>query len=117
MLYTCNEMTHVKYEPSSFLTISEPGEIIWTYDVEWKFSDVTWAQRWDVYFQGNPDDEIHYFSIVNSLLIVLFLSGVFAMIMLRTLRKDITNYNEMQVCKAIHITITPYHHSTITLKP
>jgi transmembrane 9 superfamily protein 2/4 len=46
--------------------------------------------------QGNPDDEIHYFSIVNSLMIVLFLTGVVAMIMLRTLRKDITTYNEMQ---------------------
>ncbi len=46
--------------------------------------------------QGNPDDEIHYFSIVNSLMIVLFLTGVVAMIMLRTLRKDISSYNEMQ---------------------
>ena len=46
--------------------------------------------------QGNPDDEIHYFSIVNSLMIVLFLTGVVAMIMLRTLRKDISTYNEMQ---------------------
>ena len=41
------------------------------------------------YLKGNPDDEIHYFSIVNSLMIVLFLTGVVAMIMLRTLRKDI----------------------------
>ena len=45
---------------------------------------------------GNPDDEIHYFSIVNSLMIVLFLTGVVAMIMLRTLHKDISSYNEMQ---------------------
>ena len=29
-------------------------------------------------------------------MIVLFLTGVVAMIMLRTLRKDITTYNEMQ---------------------
>lgn len=45
---------------------------------------------------GNPDDEIHYFSIVNSLMIVLFLTGVVAMIMLRTLRRDISHYNEVQ---------------------
>jgi hypothetical protein len=55
-----------------------------------------WSNRWDVYLKGNPDDEIHYFSIVNSLMIVLFLTGVVAMIMLRTLHKDISTYNEMQ---------------------
>lgn len=55
-----------------------------------------WTNRWDVYLKGNPDDEIHYFSIVNSLMIVLFLTGVVAMIMLRTLHKDISSYNEMQ---------------------
>ena len=59
-------------------------------------STIPWENRWDVYLQGNPDDEIHYFSIVNSLMIVLFLTGVVAMIMLRTLRKDISSYNEMQ---------------------
>lgn len=30
--------------------MEEPGEVIYTYDVEWKESEVTWAQRWDVYF-------------------------------------------------------------------
>lgn len=61
--------------------------MIYTYDVKWEPSDLTWSQRWDVYLKGNPDDEIHYFSIVNSLMIVLFLTGVVAMIMLRTLHK------------------------------
>ena len=42
------------------------------------------------------DDEIHYFSIVNSLMIVIFLTGVVAMIMMRTVHKDIAFYNEMQ---------------------
>ena len=35
------------------------------------------------------------FSIMNSLVIVLFLSGMVAMIMLRTLHKDIARYNQM----------------------
>lgn len=46
---------------------------------------------------GNSQNEIHYFSIVNSLMITLFLTGVVAMIMLRTLRKDITTYNEVDI--------------------
>jgi transmembrane 9 superfamily protein 2/4 len=61
--------------------------VIYTYDVKWETSELTWSHRWDVYLKGNPDDEIHYFSIVNSLMIVLFLTGVVAMIMLRTLHK------------------------------
>lgn len=71
-------------------------QVIYTYDVKWERSDVRWSHRWDIYLKGNPDDEIHYFSIVNSLMIVLFLTGVVAMIMLRTLHKDINSYNEMQ---------------------
>lgn len=64
--------------------------------MKWERSDTKWSQRWDVYLKGNPDDEIHYFSIVNSMMIVLFLTGVVAMILLRTLHKDISSYNEMQ---------------------
>lgn len=42
------------------------------------------------------DDQIHWFSIVNSLMIVLFLSGMVAMIMLRTLYRDISKYNQLE---------------------
>lgn len=57
---------------------------------------MAWADRWDVYLIGSPDDDIHYFAIVNSLMVVLFLTGAIATIMIRTLRKDISGYNEMQ---------------------
>ncbi len=42
------------------------------------------------------DDQIHWFSIINSVMIVLFLSGMVAMIMLRTLARDITKYNQLE---------------------
>lgn len=42
------------------------------------------------------DDQIHWFSIINSLMIVLFLSGMVAMIMMRTLYRDIANYNQLE---------------------
>lgn len=38
-------------------------------------------------------------SIMNSLVIVLFLSGMVAMIMLRTLHKDIARYNQVDQVK------------------
>ena len=40
------------------------------------------------------DDQIHWFSIINSLAIVLLLTGIVAMIMMRTLRRDFNRYNE-----------------------
>ncbi|CAA6661673.1 unnamed protein product [Spirodela intermedia] len=71
------------------------SEIIFTFDVEFKESDVKWASRWDTYLLM-ADDQIHWFSIVNSLMIVLFLSGMVAMIMLRTLYRDISQYNQLE---------------------
>ncbi len=38
-------------------------------------SDIRWASRWDTYLKMT-DDQIHWFSIVNSVMIVLFLSGM-----------------------------------------
>merc|ERR1719487_1785378 len=43
--------------------------------------------------------EIHWFSIVNSLMIVFFLSGMVAMILLRTLHRDISKYNEISTAE------------------
>jgi transmembrane 9 superfamily protein 2/4 len=70
-------------------------EIVFTYDVDFLESDIKWASRWDTYLLMT-DDQIHWFSIVNSLMIVLFLSGMVAMIMLRTLFRDISKYNELE---------------------
>jgi len=70
------------------------GEVVWTYDVEWERTDVKWASRWDVYLQMT-DDKIHWFSIVNSLVILMFLSAIVGLIMTRVLRKDFARYNEV----------------------
>lgn len=66
--------------------------VIWTYDVTWAKSDVEWASRWDAYLKLT-NSEIHWFSIVNSLVIVVFMSTFVAMIMIRTLRKDLQQYD------------------------
>ncbi|XP_076885071.1 transmembrane 9 superfamily member 8-like [Bidens hawaiensis] len=70
-------------------------EVIFTYDVDFQESNIKWASRWDTYLLM-ADDQVHWFSIVNSLMIVLFLSGMVAMIMLRTLYRDISKYNQLE---------------------
>ncbi|XLR28740.1 hypothetical protein S83_056640 [Arachis hypogaea] len=95
-LTTCDpHAKHTVVNSNTPQEVEENKEIIFTYDVEFEESDVKWASRWDAYLLMN-DDQIHWFSIVNSLMIVLFLSGMVAMIMLRTLYRDISKYNELE---------------------
>jgi len=66
--------------------------IIWTYSVKWLPSEIRWASRWDPYLKMQ-DSQIHWFSIMNSFMIVLFLTGMVAMILMRALHKDFRRYN------------------------
>eukprot|EP00916_Digyalum_oweni_P019784 GHVL01033026.1.p1 GENE.GHVL01033026.1~~GHVL01033026.1.p1 ORF type:complete len:418 (+),score=33.72 GHVL01033026.1:195-1448(+) len=80
--------------PAKELSLDDsPGKIHFTYDVVWTPSNIRWASRWDNYLNMH-DSQIHWFSIINSLMIVFFLSGMVAMILLRTLHRDIERYNE-----------------------
>ncbi len=56
-----------------------------------------WSDRWDIYMMETPDNEIHYFAIVNSFMIGFLLCGTVAIIMIRALKKDITRYNEFDI--------------------
>ncbi|KAI9793768.1 MAG: hypothetical protein M1833_000660 [Piccolia ochrophora] len=69
-------------------------EVTWTYGVYWRPSKVTWATRWDNYLHV-LDPRIHWFSLINSAVIVVFLTGMVGTILLRTLRKDIARYNRL----------------------
>ena len=42
-----------------------------------------------------PLRQVHWFAICNSVAIVLFLSGILALILVRTLRRDIARYNRI----------------------
>lgn len=95
-LTTCDpHAKHTVVNSNSPQEVEDKKEIIFTYDVQFEESDVKWASRWDTYLLMS-DDQIHWFSIVNSLMIVIFLSGMVAMIMLRTLYRDISKYNELE---------------------
>lgn len=70
--------------------------IRYTYSVEFEENkDVRWSSRWDYILESMPNPSIQWFSILNSVVIVMFLSGMVAMIMLRTLHKDIARYNQL----------------------
>ncbi|KAG8553447.1 hypothetical protein GDO81_003413 [Engystomops pustulosus] len=71
-------------------------QITYSYSVIFQENDtIKWASRWDYILESMQHTNIQWFSIMNSLVIVLFLSGMVAMIMLRTLHKDIARYNQI----------------------
>lgn len=76
---------------------SNEVQVYWTYSVEWvRTNEVQWRTRWDIYFEaGSGNDDVHWFSIINALLIVLFLSGMVGMIFMRSLHRDISRYNRV----------------------
>jgi transmembrane 9 superfamily protein 2/4 len=72
------------------------ADVIYTYDVQFVESTIAWGSRWDIYLQQpRTAASIHWFSIINSSLIVLFLAATVFMILLRTLRQDILRYNSV----------------------
>ncbi|ROL51747.1 Transmembrane 9 superfamily member 2 [Anabarilius grahami] len=71
-------------------------KVTYTYSIKFMHNkEIKWASRWDYILVSMPHSNIQWFSIMNSLVIVLFLSGMVAMIMLRTLHRDIAQYNQM----------------------
>ncbi|KAF8406890.1 hypothetical protein HHK36_006011 [Tetracentron sinense] len=93
---TCNPSTKDIIQSSTVpQEIDVDKDVIFTYDASFEASEIKWASRWDTYLVMN-DNQIHWFSIINSLMIVLFLSGMVAMIMMRTVYRDIANYNQLE---------------------
>lgn len=71
-------------------------KITYSYKVNFRADNtIKWSSRWDYILESMPHTNIQWFSILNSLVIVLFLSGMVAMILLRTLHKDIARYNQI----------------------
>ncbi|XP_043255737.1 transmembrane 9 superfamily member 2 [Colletes gigas] len=83
--------------PHDPLPVDKELEVIYTYSVKFlEDNTIKWSSRWDYILESMPHTNIQWFSILNSLIIILFLSGMVAMIMLRTLHKDIARYNQIE---------------------
>eukprot|EP01065_Artemidia_motanka_P036628 TRINITY_DN445_c0_g1_i3.p2 TRINITY_DN445_c0_g1~~TRINITY_DN445_c0_g1_i3.p2 ORF type:complete len:638 (+),score=193.19 TRINITY_DN445_c0_g1_i3:94-2007(+) len=78
------------------LSPNKPASVTWSYSVKWEEdTSADWSTRWDVYLRHTSGEaRIHWFAIINSLLVVVFLSAIVAIIMLRALHKDFNRYND-----------------------
>ncbi|CAF3853291.1 unnamed protein product [Rotaria sp. Silwood1] len=84
-------------EPVMFQSTSKDVEIPFTYSVAFiKNNEINWASRWDYILKSSsPRAHIQWFSILNSLVIILFLSGIVAIILLRILCKGYSRCNQL----------------------
>jgi len=89
---------NVNCDDKTRVTLDENGKtkVVFTYSVSWRPSATAWATRWDKYLHVFGS-RIHWFSLVNSAIIVVFLTGMVAMVLLRALRKDIARYNQLDL--------------------
>ncbi|KAJ4730297.1 Transmembrane 9 superfamily member [Melia azedarach] len=74
--------------------IREQERISFTYEVEFVKSKTRWPSRWDAYLKMEGA-RVHWFSILNSLMVIFFLAGIVFVIFLRTVRRDLTRYEEL----------------------
>lgn len=73
---------------------SKKTKVTWTYSIYWRPSATSFATRWDKYLHVF-DPKIHWFSLINSAVIVMFLIGMVSTVLVRALRKDIARYNRL----------------------
>ncbi|VFQ84790.1 unnamed protein product [Cuscuta campestris] len=96
-----NQSMYVKY-PTSIqcdpamvgMAIKEGEPLVFTYEVAFVESDIKWPSRWDAYLKMEGS-KVHWFSILNSLMVITFLAGIVLIIFLRTIRRDLARYEEL----------------------
>ncbi|CAD6241876.1 unnamed protein product [Miscanthus lutarioriparius] len=85
----------IKCDPTTVsMSIKENEPIVYTYEVNFVESDIKWPSRWDAYLKMEGA-KVHWFSILNSLMVIAFLAGIVFVILLRTVRRDLTKYEEL----------------------
>lgn len=92
--YDSIEPVNCPLELEKSQVIREQERISFTYEVEFVKSDIRWPSRWDAYLKMEGA-KVHWFSIMNSLMVIFFLAGIVFVIFLRTVRRDLTRYEEL----------------------
>ncbi|KAH9685500.1 transmembrane 9 superfamily member 1 [Citrus sinensis] len=91
--YNKDQIIHVNLTQDGPKPLEVGRTLDMTYSVKWTPTNVTFARRFDVYLDYPFfEHQIHWFSIFNSFMMVIFLTGLVSMILMRTLRNDYAKY-------------------------
>ncbi|XP_046349925.1 transmembrane 9 superfamily member 3-like [Haliotis rufescens] len=93
--YNTKQIVDVNLTSEAKVKLAPNKKIPFTYEVKWHTSKVKFEDRFDKYLDPNFfQHRIHWFSIFNSFMMVIFLVGLVSMILMRTLRKDYARYSK-----------------------
>ena len=82
-----NILQNLEKEPQPLVE----GNILFTYDIVFEYSDITLASRWDHYKTARAG--IHWSGIILSEVLIVIISVIIITILCRNLRADISSYN------------------------
>ncbi|KAI5673280.1 hypothetical protein M9H77_13644 [Catharanthus roseus] len=85
----------IKCDPAAVaMPVKEGQPLTFSYEVSFLDSNIKWPSRWDAYLKMEGS-KVHWFSILNSLMVITFLAGIVLIIFLRTIRRDLARYEEL----------------------
>ncbi|KAG8459504.1 hypothetical protein KFE25_012839 [Diacronema lutheri] len=91
--YNGDRVIQVNLTSEAPAALVEGAELTFTYTVEWHPTEIRFGKRFERYLDYEFfEHQIHWFSIFNSFMMVLFLVGIVALILMRTLRRDYARY-------------------------
>ncbi|KAL6993279.1 Cellular adhesion and filamentous growth protein [Sarracenia purpurea var. burkii] len=85
---------NVHTDPNALVDLTEDKDVDagFVYSVRWKETKTPFEKRMEKYSQSSHHLEIHWFSIINSCVTVLLLTGFLATILMRVLKNDFVKY-------------------------
>ena len=94
LAYNGNRIIEANLTSENPVSIEKGTTLKFTYSVFWHFTTAkTFENRFDRYLEDEFfEHQIHWFSVFNSFVMVVFLCGLVSLILLRTLRHDLARY-------------------------
>jgi transmembrane 9 superfamily protein 3 len=91
--YNGDRVIEVNLTSENPVLIERGAKLDFTYSITWYPTNIPFDSRFEKYLDYNFfEHQIHWFSIFNSFMMVIFLTGLVSMILMRTLRKDYARY-------------------------
>jgi transmembrane 9 superfamily protein 3 len=92
------EVNLTSEDPRQLKLTDSTMEIKMTYSVTWVEVGVPFKTRFDRYLDfGFFEHQIHWFSLFNSFMMVIFLVGLVSLILMRTLRQDYERFTDKDI--------------------
>ena len=93
--YSGDKIIEVNLTSENPVPIEANKKLEFTYSVHWKLSDKAFENRFDRYLEYDFfEHKIHWFSVFNSLMMVIFLCGLVGLILMRILHNDFARWEK-----------------------